>query len=133
MKEERRKQIESLLRTKIDAIIREELNDPRLQLMSIVGIKLSKEFDVASVFISHPGEESTRNDVEKILRNASGFIEVKLRNAIRLRKIPKLNFRLDDSMIHGARIDQLIDLIHKNQSEQEESNIEDKELNETDE
>jgi len=130
MKEERKKQLESLMRTKIDAIIREELDDPRLKLMSIIDIKLSREFDVASVFISHPGDPSIRGEVEKILRNASGFIEAKLRGAMRLRKIPKLNFKLDDSMIYGARIDKLIESIQKERSESETNDTGDKKSDE---
>jgi len=130
MKEERKKQLESLIRTKIDAIIREELDDPRLKLMSIIDIKLSREFDVASVFISHPGDPTIRGEVEKILRNASGFIEAKLRGAMRLRKIPKLNFKLDDSMIYGARIDKLIESIQKERNESETNDTGDKKSDE---
>jgi len=130
MKEERKRQLESLMRTKIDAIIREELDDPRLKLMSIIHIKLSREFDVASVFISHPGDPTIRGEVEQILRKASGFIEAKLRGAMRLRKIPKLNFKLDDSMIYGARIDKLIESIQKERSESETNDTGDKKSDE---
>jgi len=130
MKEERKRQLESLMRTKIDAIIREELDDPRLKLMSIIDIKLSREFDVASVFISHPGDPTIRGEVEQILRKASGFIEAKLRGAMRLRKIPKLNFKLDDSMIYGARIDKLIESIQKERSESETNDTGDKKSDE---
>lgn len=117
MKEEKLRQLESLLRTKIDAIIRDELADPRLRLMSIVHLKLSRELDSSTVYVSHPGDETTRKDVEKILQKASGFIEGKLRNSVRLRHIPKLNFKLDDSMIRAARIEELLNSIKTENSD----------------
>jgi len=117
VKEEKLRQLESLLRTKIDAIIRDELADPRLRLMSIVHLKLSRELDSSTVYVSHPGDETTRKDVEKILQKASGFIEGKLRNSVRLRHIPKLNFKLDDSMIRAARIEELLNSIKTENSD----------------
>ena len=111
MKEERLRQIESLLKTKIDLIIRNELSDQRLRLMSITQIKLGKDADVATVFVSHPADDEIRVKVVEILNTASGFIEKNLARAMRLRKIPSLKFKLDDSMIYAARIDELLDSV----------------------
>jgi ribosome-binding factor A len=118
VKEEKQRQLESLLKTKIDIIIREELSDPRLRLMSIVHLKVAKELDSAMVYVSHPGDEKTRKDVEKILKTAAGFIEGKLRNAVRMRHIPKLDFRLDDTMIKAARIEELLNSIKTENGEE---------------
>jgi ribosome-binding factor A len=120
VKQEKLQQLASLLKTKIDLIIRDELSDPRLRLMSIVHLKVSKELDSAIVYVSHPGDEATRKDVAKILEKAAGFLEGKLRNSIRMRHIPKLIFRLDDSMIKAARIEELLNTI-KNDSTEEMS------------
>ena len=127
MKDEKLKQIESLIKIKVDAIIREELSDPRLRLMSIVHVKVSKELDSASIFISHPGDETIRKEVHKILKTASGFLEAKLRNSIRLRRIPRLDFRLDDSMIAAARIEELLKSIKTEDTEEPEPEENDEE------
>ena len=112
MKAERHKKVESLLKQKIDLIIRNELNDPRLGLMSIVHINVSKELDFATVHISHPGDDETRKAVTDTLQKASGYIEKNLARSVRLRKIPKLSFKLDDSLIHAARIDEILNTIN---------------------
>ena len=118
MKEERLKQLESMMRQKIDIIIRSELSDPRLALMSIVEIKLSKELDNASIYVSHPGDDETRKAVVKILQTASKFIEKNLARATRLRRTPNLVFKLDNTLAQAARIDQLLETIKsENKSE----------------
>lgn len=122
MREERHKKVESLLKTKIDLIIREELSDRRLALMSITHIKVAKDFDVASVFVSHPQDEEIRKAVVDILNKASGYISKKLGRAVRLRKVPALKFILDDSMIYAASLDVLLNSI-KDDETQKADNI----------
>jgi ribosome-binding factor A len=113
MRIERLKQIESMIKQKIDVIIRSEFDDPRMSLMSIVDINLSKELDFVDIYISHPGDEETRKSVLNILVKASGFIEKNLARSTRLRKVPKLRFVLDDSLIKAARIEELLNTLNK--------------------
>lgn len=107
MKEEKRKQLESMIKQKVDIIIRSELSDPRFQLMSITNLTVSKELDFADVHVSHHGDDETRKSIVEALNKASGFIEKHLGRAIRIRRVPKLRFKLDNSMIYAARIDEL--------------------------
>ena len=122
MREERHKKVESLLKTKIDLIIREELSDRRLDLMSITHIKVAKDFDVATVFVSHPQDEEIRKAVVEILNKASGYISKKLGRVVRLRRVPSLSFKLDDSMIYAASIDVLLEKIKKDEDQNMEEN-----------
>jgi ribosome-binding factor A len=122
MREERHKKVESLLKTKIDLIIRNELSDRRLGLMSITHIKVAKDFEVATVFVSHPQDEEIRQAVVDILNKASGYIEKILGRAVRLRKIPTLNFKLDDSMIYAASIDELLESIKEEEDKRNDNN-----------
>ncbi len=122
MREERHKKVESLLKTKIDLIIRNELSDRRIGLMSITHIKVAKDFDVATVFVSHPQDDETRQAVVDILNKASGYIEKKLGRAVRLRNIPTLKFKLDDSMIYAASIEELLESIKEEESKRNDNN-----------
>ncbi|MFH1514057.1 MAG: 30S ribosome-binding factor RbfA [bacterium] len=118
MREARHKQVESMLKTKIDLIIRSELNDPRLDLMSITHVIVAKDLGVATVYVSHMGDDQLRKTIVEVLIKASGFIEKILARSVRLRKIPKLIFKLDDSLIHAAKIDELLGLIKAEEQEE---------------
>ena len=131
MREERHKKVESLLKTKIDLIIRNELSDSRLGLMSITHLKVAKDFDVATVFVSHPQDEEVRKAVVDILNKASGYIEKKLGRAVRLRKIPTLKFKLDDSMIYAASIDVILESIKSDENQKVDDNDTNKEDTDT--
>ena len=122
MREERHKKVESLLKTKIDLIIRNELSDRRLGLMSITHIKVAKDFEIATVFVSHPQDDETRQAVVDILNKARGHIEKILGRAVRLRKIPRLNFKLDNSLIYAASIDELLKNIKAEESQTSDNN-----------
>ncbi len=131
MREERHKKVESLLKTKIDLIIRNELSDSRLGLMSITHLKVAKDFDVATVFVSHPQDEEVRKAVVDILNKASGYIGKKLGRAVRLRKIPTLKFKLDDSMIYAASIDVILESIKSDENQKVDDNDTNKEDTDT--
>lgn len=119
MKEEKHKQLESMIKQKVDIIIRSELSDPRFQLMSIIDLKVSKELDFADVYVSHHGDDATRKSIVEALNKASGFIEKHLGRAIRIRRVPKLRFKLDDSMIHAAKMEELFKTM-RNEGENQE-------------
>lgn len=101
-------------------IIRTELKDPRVQgLLSITSVEVTGDLRYAEVFISFYGQKEEQKEVLNTLKNAAGFMRIELGKRIRLRFIPELLFKFDDSMEHGAKISAILNQIN---SEKDEKN-----------
>ena len=97
------KRVESLLKEEIAKIIQQDFKY-NLGLISIIDIKISKDLANGTVHYSHFGSTSEkRKSIEK-LNKAAYFIQEKLNKSIRLKRIPSLNFKLDDALEKGSNI-----------------------------
>lgn len=99
-------------------IIRTELKDPRVQgLLSITSVAVTGDLRYAEVFISYYGQKEEQKEVLNVLKNAAGFMRVELGKRVRLRFIPELLFKFDDSMEHGAKISEILNKINAEEDE----------------
>ncbi|MDQ1237709.1 MAG: 30S ribosome-binding factor RbfA [Wigglesworthia glossinidia] len=113
-KNSRRCRISKEIQRKIATIIHQKINDPRLGMSTVSGIKLSRDFSHAKIFVTFLNK-NTQKQIDLsicILNNSTKFIRKILNKNTKLRNIPKLTFVYDNSLIQGARIDNLIKLIH---------------------
>ena len=95
--------VESLLKEEIARIIQKDFRS-NLGLISITGIKVSKDLANATVFYSHLGSESEQRKSYEKLRKSTSFIKKELGKHIRLKRIPSLTFRLDISLERGSDV-----------------------------
>ena len=92
----------------IDAIIRDELNDPRIGgTWSIVRCEVTRDLRYCKVRVSIL-EEDRRGDMMKALRNAAGFVRRELGRRVDLRYVPEVLFELDTNIEYAAHINQLL-------------------------
>jgi len=91
-------------------LIRREIKDPRVGMVTITGVEVSKDFTSARVYVTVLGKEpdEVAEDLE-VLNNASGYLRSLLGKRIRLRIIPRLVFLYDQSIASGAHLSALID------------------------
>ena len=88
----------------IDAIIRDEVNDPRVGgTWSIVRCEVTRDLRYCKVRVSIL-EEDLRKDMMKALQKASGFIRRELFARLKMRKSPELHFIADASIERGAEV-----------------------------
>jgi ribosome-binding factor A len=92
-------------------LLRQEINDPRLAMINITGVDVSRDLAVAKVFINfiQQIDEDERRKLLVILAKAKGFIRLHLTRRLRLRMTPQLTFIYDDSGDRGRRLSTLID------------------------
>ena len=88
-------------------LIRTEIKDPGLGMISIVGVEVSKDMGRARVFISALDPQQGI-DSHKALERASGYLRRLLGQNMRLRTVPQLSFILDDTIAKGMEMDALI-------------------------
>jgi ribosome-binding factor A len=93
------------VRDRLAAILGSDVRDPRLQGVSVTAVELAPDLSVARVFYRVLGdpEEAARG-----LEQARVFIRRRLAEGIALRRVPELDFRLDESVDRGERIDQIL-------------------------
>lgn len=99
-----------------------ELKDPRIPLMtSVVSVSVTKDLKYAKAYISVMGDEETKKEAIKGLKSASGFIRKEIGNRVLLRALPQFVFELDNSIEHGAHINELIQSVTKNNVEEDDN------------
>ena len=97
------------LQRELAELIRDEVKDPRLGMVSISGVEVSRDMAHAKVFVSVLGEEPVAVASLEALNHAAGFLRHELGRRMRLRSVPQLRFIHDRSLEEGARMSALID------------------------
>ena len=111
MASNRAKKVSDLLKKEISLIITNEIKDPRLQNINITAVKVSDDIGIATVFYSIIGESIHKSDSkidDKILKKFSGMIRSNLAKKIKIRRIPKIIFRFDESIEYSENIEKLL-------------------------
>lgn len=96
-----------VLRT-LNELLRFESKDPRLSLVSLTAVELSRDLSVARVHFSLVDPSGDPEPVQTALESASGFLRGRLGREIKIRHVPELRFLHDDSAAEAQRISDLI-------------------------
>ncbi len=105
----------------ISNIIRGELKEPRINLMtSVVACHVAPDLKTCKVYISVLGDEQSQKDTLKGLRSAEGFIRTKLAKEVNLRNTPEITFIMDQSIEYGVNMSHLIDEVNAGNHTEEE-------------
>jgi ribosome-binding factor A len=115
MQSSRVDRVSGLLKEEIGRLIQRELKDPRIGLVSITEVVLSRDLRHAKVFFSTYGDEAAKQRSLEGLRSALGFIRGELGRRLNLRYIPELDLRIDESMEYAFHIEEIIHQIKKEQ------------------
>ncbi len=108
--------ISSSIQKALAIIIRDEVKDPRLGMVTVQAVHTTRDLSHAKVFFTIL-PDNDRNQAQKILQNASGFIRHALGKTVQLRSLPELHFVYDESIEEGSRLQGLIEDVVKKDSE----------------
>jgi len=86
---------EEIMRT-MATLLAEEVADPRLELVTVSGVRLNADLSLAEVYVTFSADLHPRVEVETALAKARGFLRRELGQRLKLRKTPELRFRFDD-------------------------------------
>ena len=95
------------IRAELSQILRDEVRDPRIRLMTITRVKLASDLGAATIFYSPLGEdpdEARREELADAMRSVSGFLRRQLSRRVELRHTPELRFVFDDSIAEGSHM-----------------------------
>lgn len=105
---QRTDRIDELLRQEIGQALEREVTDPGIGFVTVTKVETSPDLAHARVWVSVIGSEERRKEALAGLRRAMPYIRRGLGSKIRLRRIPELDVRLDDTVQRGTRVLQII-------------------------
>jgi ribosome-binding factor A len=97
------------IQRELSELIREELRDPRVKLVTLTGVELSRDQSHAKVFFTVLGSADEVKACGEGLGHAAGFLRAGLAHRLSTRTVPDLHFTYDDSIERGVRLSRLID------------------------
>jgi ribosome-binding factor A len=105
----RQRRVADQIQRELADIIRGELKDPRVGMITLTSVEVSPDLSHAKVFFTSLVEDDHREEVLAGLRRASGFLRSELGRRIKVHVTPELHFVYDASVERGMRLSQLID------------------------
>lgn len=92
-------------------LIPQEIRDPRIGMVNINDVTVTRDMAYARVYVTFVGSESEAESIEAaaILNKASGFLRSFLAKELSMRTVPRLQFIYDKTAIRGQEISFLID------------------------
>ena len=100
-----------------EMLMRGDLKDPRFKgMIGISGVDVSGDGSYATLYITAlsftPGVEMTADEKKGIIeafKHSSGYIRSTIDKAIKVRYVPELSFKFDESFEYGAKMDKILD------------------------
>jgi len=111
----RAERVSDQMKQEIADILMRKIKDPRIGFVTVTDVEVADDLRNAKVFVSVYGSEKTAT--LKGLESASPYIRSELGKRMRMKFIPELLFRYDDSVERGAHINELL---HEIQEKDEE-------------
>ncbi len=88
-------------------LVRLEVNDPRVRLVTITGVEVANDYSHAKIFFTRL--DGKNEEAQQGLDHAAGFLRSHLAHSLKLRIMPQLHFVYDASVERGSHLSQLID------------------------
>lgn len=97
-----------LFRQEISLLLTNGLKDPRIGFATISHVEVTEDLSFAKVFVSVMGDDKDKQDTLIGLRQSASFLRSKISRQVKIRKMPALQFVLDDSLDHSQRVDEIL-------------------------
>ncbi|MDP7077077.1 MAG: 30S ribosome-binding factor RbfA [Desulfobacterales bacterium] len=104
----RAERVSGLIRRALSELLQKNIKDPRLEMVTITAVKMSRDLRIAKVYFSTYGGKTNKDKVIKGFQNAFGYIKRCLGNQLGLRYMPDLKFFYDESFDYGSHIDKVL-------------------------
>lgn len=106
---ERTDRIAAEMKRVVSDIIRTELKDPRIPVVtSVTRLKLAKDLKFAKIYVSFYGSEADKKGAMQALKASVGLIRYQIGQKMTIRALPELTFALDESIEYGSYMSERI-------------------------
>jgi ribosome-binding factor A len=101
--------LEETIRRRLADVVGREVRDPRVGFVTFSEVRLNRDNSVAWVFFTVMGDVEDRKRTLAGLRSCRSFLRQRLGESLRVRTIPELRFRYDDSLDRSFRVDRILE------------------------
>jgi len=96
------------VRELVASVVRTQIKDPRLGMLTITDARITGDLRDATVFYTVLGDTAAKTGTAAALESAKGLLRSTVGKALGLRYTPTLSFVLDDVQDHAKHIDELL-------------------------
>ena len=114
----RPERVADMLREEITQIVGYELEDPRVQSVTVTDVRVSEDLRDASVYVLVEGAEDEILAALTALRSAAPYVRKQVGFTLNLRHTPEIHFVRDTAEERGARVDRLLEQLGQEQGTQ---------------
>lgn len=104
----RAERISGKIQHAITELLNKKMQDPRIEMATISGVKMTSDLRIAYVYITVFGDDKRIADVLEGFKSSKGFIKKRIASKLGLKYMPDLRFIRDDSFDKAAKMDALI-------------------------
>lgn len=101
--------VASQLQRELAELLRGDIKDPRLGMVTVSDVEVTRDLSLAKVFVSFLGARQSVRDSLALLTERGPLLRHELGRLIRMRSIPELRFVHDDSVERGLHMDAILD------------------------
>jgi len=96
-----------------ELLTRGEVHDPGIGFITLTRVQVSADLQHAHVYYTTLGDANARRDTALALTRATPFFRRQIGGRLRLRRVPEIEFRFDESIAHQDRIEQILHELHE--------------------
>ena len=100
--------VSGLIHESLSRLMQKSIKDPRLDLVSFTGVKMSPDLKLARIYFVISGRIVNKKEAFAGFKKAKGFIKYTLAQQLNLRYMPDLQFYYDDSIEYGFHMDSVL-------------------------
>jgi ribosome-binding factor A len=104
----RPEQLAELIRGEVSQIVGYELDDPRVETVTVTDVRVAENLRDASVYVTAVGTEAEKVAALKALQKAAPYVRRQLSILLNLRYTPELHFVRDTVEEAATRVDELL-------------------------
>lgn len=98
-----------LIKEEISNLLIRQIRDPRIGMLTITDVEVSRDLRTAKVFYTVSGDDNARREAQRGLESAVGFIRSAVAHNLTIRRMPELTFVFDTSLDYGQKIDRILE------------------------
>ncbi|OQY19548.1 MAG: ribosome-binding factor A [Desulfobacteraceae bacterium 4572_35.1] len=108
MASQRSVRVGELIQQELSEIMLRGLRDPRIGFVTLMSVDVTSDLRIAKVYFTVMGEEIDVEQTQQGLESAAPYLRRELGKRLKLRHVPELLFKFDQSVAYGNHIESII-------------------------
>lgn len=105
----RMRRVDEAIRGVVSDALQTEFQDPRIGFVTVTAVETSPDLRHSTVWVTVLGDEDVRAETLAALQAGHGRLQSVIGRQLNLKYTPELEFRYDESVDRGIRVDRLLD------------------------